>query len=145
MTRTAAVLATALALASSPSRGSEVQRSAAIPLPPVAPPFASEPALPPYQDRLDHLAELMGTLAFMRNLCGDGDGAAWRTRMGSLLSAEGTTTARRERLAGRFNRGYAGYALTYRACTPAAESVIAHALGEGAKIAADMSAQFGTP
>ncbi len=144
MTRTGAALA-ALVLVGWSARAAETSRTAAVPLPPVAPPFAADPAPPPYQDRLDHLAELMGTLAFMRNLCGDGDGAAWHARMEALLDAEGATPARRDRLAGSFNRGYTGYAVSYRACTPAAEAVIERALGEGAKIAADMTVQFGTP
>ena len=90
----AKALAAALVLAASSARPGETH-PATVPLPPVAPPFATEPALPPYQDRLERLAELMGTLAFMRDLCGDHDGAAWRGRMEALLSAEGTTPARR--------------------------------------------------
>ena len=139
-----AVLAATL-LASLPIATADAQRTASVPLPPVAPPFVADPAPPPYQDRLDHLAELMGTLAFMRNLCGDSDGAAWRSRMEALLAAEGATPARRDRLAGSFNRGYAGYALSYRSCTPAAEAVIERSLGEGGKISADVATQFGTP
>lgn len=135
----------AAALLASPAWTAEAPRAADVPLPPVAPPFAMDAAPPPYQGRLDHLAELMGTLAFMRTLCGDRDGAAWRARMEALLASEGGTPARRDRLAGSFNRGYTGYALIYRACTPAAEAIIDRALAEGAHIAADMSAQFGTP
>lgn len=146
MTRAGAALAAALLLPACSAWGTATPpHAAAVPLPPVAPPFAADPAPPPYQDRLDHLAELMGTLAFMRDLCGDGDGAAWRARMAALLSAEGATPARRDRLAGSFNRGYAGYATVYRACTPAAEAVIERALGEGARIAADVATQYGTP
>lgn len=140
-----AVLAATLLLAPLPAAPAPAQRTASVPLPPIAPPFPADPAPPPYQDRLDHLAELMGTLAFMRDLCGDSDGAAWRSRMEALLAAEGTTPGRRDRLAGSFNRGYAGYALSYRACTPAAEAVIERSLGEGARIAADVATQFGTP
>lgn len=145
MTRGGAVLSAALLLAPLPIAAAEAQRTASVPLPPVAPPFMADPAPPPYQARLDRLAELMGTLAFMRDLCGDRDGPAWRTRMEALLAAEGATPGRRDRLAGSFNRGYAGYALTYRACTPAAETVIERSLGEGARIAAEVATQFGTP
>lgn len=145
MTRGGAVLATALLVAPLSAFATEAQRTAAVPLPPIAPPFVADPAPPAYQDRLDHLAELMGTLAFMRNLCGDRDGAAWRSRMEALLAAEGATSASRDRLAGSYNRGYAGYALSYRVCTPAAETVIERSLGQGAKIAADVAIHFSTP
>ena len=40
--------------------------------------------------------------------------------MKALIESEGVTPARRDRLAGAYNRGYRGYALTYRVCTPAA-------------------------
>lgn len=140
-----AVLAATLLLAPLPAAPAPAQRTASVPLPPIAPPFPADPVPPPYQDRLDHLAELMGTLAFMRDLCGDSDGAAWRSRMEALLAAEGPTPSRRDRLAGSFNRGYVGYALSYRACTPAAEAVIERSLGEGARIATDVATQFGTP
>lgn len=145
MTRGGRVLAIVLLVAPIAALAAEAQRTAAVPLPPIAPPFAADPAPPPYQDRLDHLAELMGTLAFMRDLCGDSDGAAWRSRMEALLAAESATSASRDRLAGSYNRGYSGYALSYRACTPAAEAVIGRSLGEGAKIAADVAIHFGTP
>ena len=143
----AAALALALATATpgdAAPAGTDASRVAVIPLPPIAP-RSPEAALPPYQDRLDRLAELMGTLSFLRDLCGKGDGAVWHSRMETLLSAEGTTDARRDRLAGSFNRGYTGYQPTYRTCTPAAETVIDRALREGSRIASDVAARFGTP
>jgi uncharacterized protein (TIGR02301 family) len=113
------------------------------PLPPVLPPQAHEPAPPPYDARLNHLAEIMGTLAFMRDLCRAGDGAAWREKMASLLESEGATDIRKERLAGSFNRGFDGYRMTYRTCTPAAQAVITRSLSEGARISADLARSFG--
>ena len=67
------------------------------------------------------LAETLGALVFLRDLCGAGDGAQWRERMQALLDAEGASEARRARLAGAFNRGLQSYAAVYRACTPNAE------------------------
>ncbi len=141
-------LALAVALlgtAPSSARAAEPQHALAVPLPPVQAVPAAPEALPPYQDKIDRLAELMGTLAFLRSLCGAPDGGGWRARMEALLEAEGTTAVRRERLAGSFNRGYTGYQLSYHACTPAADAAIARALGEGGKIAADVAARFGSP
>ena len=111
------------------------------PLPPT-PPAAPSTALPPYQNDIERLAEVMGTLAFMRDLCGPAAGADWRDKMASLLATEGTTDQRRARLAGRFNRGYDGYRLTYRTCTPAADAVIARSLADGERLSTALSRSF---
>lgn len=117
------------------------------PLPPTqeqaspAPP--SEDALPPYEPQLERLSELMGTLAYLRDLCGKGDGAEWRSRMSALLEAEARTAGRRERLAGAYNRGFRGYEATYRSCTPAAELVVARFLAEGDRLARELSTRYG--
>lgn len=143
----AAVLAPVFATggAFAPAVAADRKEMVAIPLPPQPAPQLRDVAPPAYQARLDRLAELMGTLSYLRDLCGDGDGAQWRDRMQTLLAAEGTSPDRRDRLAGSFNRGFADYRLTYRSCTPAAGLVIARALTEGAKLAAAVSTQFGTP
>ena len=103
-----------------------------------------ETTIPPYQAKLERLAELMGTLAFMRSLCGTGDGALWRNKMSELLVAEGTTVDRRDRLAGAFNHGLRSYAATYRICTPAARTVIGRSLAEGEKLTNDLATHFGS-
>ncbi|MGA8601103.1 MAG: TIGR02301 family protein, partial [Beijerinckiaceae bacterium] len=68
---------------------------------------------------------------------------AWRTKMAALLDAEAKTQTRRERLAGAFNRGFRGYEVIYRTCTPNAETVIARYLSEGERIARDISYRYG--
>ena len=85
----------------------------------------------------------MGTLTYMQDLCDTGEGARWRAKMTELLAAEGITDLRRNRLAGAFNRGLRGYAVTYGRCTPAASVVIARALEEAARITHDLAARFG--
>ncbi|MBK9083420.1 MAG: TIGR02301 family protein [Rhizobiales bacterium] len=111
----------------------------AAPAPPAPTP---EPPPPPYEPQLLRLSQIMGSLAFLRELCGARDGDAWRLRMTALLEAEATTEARKERLAGAYNRGYRGFELTYRACTPAAETAIARYLAEGGRIARDLAGRF---
>ena len=113
------------------------------PLPPTAVAPAPETSLPPYEAQLDRLAEIIGTLAYLRDLCGDNDGAAWRDKMTSLMEAEAGTGPRRERLAGSFNRGFRGYRMTYRVCTDAARIVVDRSLAEGSRIASDLSIHFG--
>ncbi len=119
------------------------------PLPPVAgapaPPAPSgDPeGLPPYEPQLEQLAERLGTLALLRELCGDGDAAEFRNRMAALIEAEAHTSLRRNRLAGAFNRGYHGYAASYRSCTPSAQLVIARSLSQVDKLTHDLAARYG--
>lgn len=108
--------------------------------PPAAP--AAEPP-PPYEAELLRLAEILGTLAYLSDLCGDSDGAEWRNRMASLIAAEGKNETRKEELAGAFNRGFRGYELTYHSCTPAAQVVIARFLDEGGRLAHDITSRYG--
>ncbi|WP_372426660.1 TIGR02301 family protein [Salinarimonas chemoclinalis] len=105
----------------------------------VAPPAAT-PA-PAYEPELMRLSEVMGALAFLRDLCGAADAPEWPTRMQSLIDAEGE--ARAERLAGAYNRGYRAFALTYRVCTPAAERAISGYLVEGERLSRAVARRFG--
>lgn len=106
------------------------------------PPAAAEPAPPPYENELLRLAEIMGTLAFMTELCRTGPVEPWRAKALELIEAEGTSPARRERLAGAYNRGYRGYQLSYRVCTANARLVIDRFLAEGGRIARDITSRY---
>jgi uncharacterized protein (TIGR02301 family) len=66
----------------------------------------------------------------------------WRDRMQDLMSAEGAGPARREKLAGAFNRGLRGYEFSYRVCTPSAMLARRRFLDEGGQIAHDISTQY---
>ncbi|MGJ3261721.1 MAG: TIGR02301 family protein [Salinarimonas sp.] len=105
-------------------------------------PPAAPPETPPaYEPELLRLSEVMGALAFLRDLCGADDAAEWPARMQGLIDAEGE--ARAERLAGAYNRGYRAFALTYRVCTPAAERAIAGYLDEGERLSRSVARRFG--
>ena len=97
---------------------------------------------PPYEPQLLRLAEIIGALSHLRDLCGAGDGATFRAEFANLMDAEGTTPTRKETLAGAFNRGLRDYELTYRACTPAAREIVARFLDEAARIAKDVAARW---
>lgn len=111
--------------------------------PPVAGPPSLELAAPPYEAQLVRLAELLGTLAYLRDLCGTGDGAAVRTRMAALLDAEAATGPRRERIAGFFNRGFREYELLHRTCTPVSREAMRRAGEEAGHLAHDVGHRFG--
>ena len=63
--------------------------------------------------------------------------------MRALMEAEARTEARRERLAGAYNRGFRSYETLYRSCTPNAQTIIERFLDEGGKIANDVTNRFG--
>jgi uncharacterized protein (TIGR02301 family) len=120
---------------------------AAKPTSPVAAPASAETpapveAPPPYEPQLLRLAEVIGALSYLRDLCGANDGAAFRAKFAALLDVEATTPARKETLAGAFNRGFRGYEMTYRACTPAAREIVARFLDEAARIAKDVATRY---
>ncbi|MFN3672896.1 MAG: TIGR02301 family protein [Bosea sp. (in: a-proteobacteria)] len=136
------VLVASLALAS-PGHGALAQtgRSPAPAAKEPAPP--PEPPPPPYEPQLLKLAEIIGSLAFLRTLCGAADAQGWRDRMTALLEAEGRTPLRRERLTGAFNRGFRAYAVTHRVCTDGTQEASARLAAEGERLARTLAGRFG--
>ena len=104
---------------------------------------APEAAPPPYEPQLLRLSEIMGSLAWLREVCGDNDSDQWRGGMRRLMEAEAQTEARRERLAGAYNRGFRSYEMLHRTCTPGARTIIERFLDEGGKLAGDIVARYG--
>jgi uncharacterized protein (TIGR02301 family) len=88
----------------------------------------------PYDDRLMRLAEILGAVHFLRELCGASEGQYWRERMEELMRAEGSSALRQARLTRGFNQGYRNYSRTYSTCTPTAQTTITRFLTEGAQI-----------
>ena len=117
--------------------------AAATPAETPAPPAPTPAEPPPYEPQLLRLAEVTGALSYLGDLCGQGEGAAFRAKFADLLDIEGTSPAIKETLAGAFNRGLKGYELTYRACTPAAREIVARFLDEAARIAHDIANRYG--
>lgn len=105
---------------------------------PAQSPQAGDAEAKPYDQQVFQLAELLGAVHYLRELCGGGDGQSWRNQMRELVSAEGTTALRRARLVDSFNKGYRGYARTYRSCTKPALQAIERFMEQGASIADGM-------
>lgn len=93
----------------------------------------------PYDEKLLRLAEIMGAVHYLRELCSANDGQIWRQRMQDLIEREGTSALRKATLTRSFNQGYRSYARTYASCTPSAQSAITRFLAEGAGIADDLA------
>lgn len=96
----------------------------------------------PFDADLQRFAEILGSLHYLRAICGANEGQKWRNEMQALADAETPAGERRARLIASFNRGYFGFQQTYRTCTPAANVAIKRYLTEGAKISRDLTARY---
>ncbi len=105
----------------------------------------AEPPPAPYDAQLTRLAEVLGGLSFLRDLCGDGDGDDWRAKMAQLRDAATPSGLRRQNLTAAFNRGFHGYEITYRSCTPNARVLISRYLAEAEKLSQEVVTRYGNP
>jgi uncharacterized protein (TIGR02301 family) len=97
---------------------------------------------PPFDAGLMRLAEVLGSLHFLRNLCGE-KGDQWRRTMEQLLTAENPEPERRARFIASFNRGYRSFEGTYTNCTASATEAIGRYTVEGENLARDLAARYG--
>jgi uncharacterized protein (TIGR02301 family) len=125
-------------LAASPA---VAQKATPTPQPSVTP--STQESLPPYESQMLRLAQIMGALSLLRDLCGDGDGAQYRAKFAALMDAEATTPARKSAWAGAFNQSYEDYRLTYANCTPNARAAIQSFLAEADDLATALSDRYG--
>ncbi len=96
----------------------------------------------PFETGLMRLAEVLGSLHFLRNLCGE-KGDQWRELMEKLLAAEKPDDERRARFVANFNRGYRSFAGTYTSCTASATEAIGRYTVEGESLARELAARYG--
>ena len=111
-------------------------------LPPITPRESLAPPPPddrPYDNKLMRLAESLGAVHYLRELCGADEGQLWRDQMQAILKNEGPTAVRRAKLVNKFNDGYRGYRRTYRTCTQSATLATRRFSTEGAQIAASLA------
>ncbi|MBZ0216595.1 MAG: TIGR02301 family protein [Fimbriimonadaceae bacterium] len=101
------------------------------PTPPEPPP---EGARPPYEKELTRLAEILGSVHYLRELCGANEGTLWRDQMNALLQAEEPGPQWRAFLVQSFNNGYRGFQRTYRQCTPSATLAAQRYMDEGSEL-----------
>jgi uncharacterized protein (TIGR02301 family) len=101
------------------------------------------PPPPPYQADLMRLSEILGSIQFLRELCGTDEGTLWRDQMQALIEAEQPSAEEKARMIDHFNRGYESYRSVYRVCTDSARLAVDRYLQEGAQIAAEIGARYG--
>jgi uncharacterized protein (TIGR02301 family) len=110
---------------------------------PAQPPQAPVQNTPaPYDRDLQRLSEILGSLHFLRGICGSNEGQKWRNEAQALIDAEAPAGDRHNQMVASFNRGYRAFQQSYRTCTPAANFAIRRYLDEGAKIARDITARY---
>jgi uncharacterized protein (TIGR02301 family) len=103
---------------------------------------ANPPGPVPYDRDLQRLSEILGSLHFLRGICGSNEGQKWRIEAQAMIDAEAPAGERREQMIASFNRGYRAFEQSYRTCTPAADFAIRRYLEEGAKIAREITARY---
>lgn len=142
-----AVLSTCLILASGPALA---QKGAASAPAKAAVPSQDTPAAPPpspaapYDDRLMRLSEILGSVAYLRSLCGASDKDAWREATQRLIDRETSAEAdRKAKLTAAFNRGFRSFASVYTSCTASAALADERYRAEGATLTAEIVARFG--
>lgn len=103
---------------------------------------AAEPGDPPFQAKLERLSEILGSVHYLRNLCGE-KSTVWRDKMDELLTAENPPDERRSRLVARFNRGYRSFASTYGSCTESAALALKRYTREGEGLTKEIVLRYG--
>lgn len=88
----------------------------------------------PYDEQLMRLAEILGAVHYLRELCSANDGQLWREHMRTLIDAETASAQRKARISRSFNQGYRSYSRTYTTCTPSAQTAIARFMSEGVEL-----------
>ncbi len=114
------------------------------------PPAAAAPAPPPaetlppaYDEQMMRLAEILGSLHYLRELCGAKEGQLWRNEMEKLIEQEAPSELRKQKLTARFNRGFRGFQEIYRECTPSAAEAANRYLRQGVRLSAEIPGRYG--
>lgn len=95
-----------------------------------------------YEQEMLRLAELLGSLHYLRNLCGE-KGNTWRAQMEALIASENPNETRRQQMTASFNRGYRSFDSVYTTCTASAVEAIERYMLEGETLSKDIVAKYG--
>lgn len=97
---------------------------------------------PPYESQMIRLAETLGSLHYLSNLCSDKNNL-WRDQMNDLLTAEKADANRRKVLISAFNNSYRTYSDNYSQCTDQAIKAIERFKQQGEKLTEALVAHYG--
>src|SRR3974377_1261778 len=96
----------------------------------------------PFDGDLQRLAEILGTLHYLRGICGSNEGGKWRNEMQALIDAETPTGAPRARMIAGFNASINGHHTPPAPCPPPPIVAIRRYIEEGSKISRDLTARY---
>src|SRR3982074_2882451 len=111
----------------------------------ISAPARAQDAAAPFDGDLQRLAEILGTLHYLRGICGTNESPKWRNEMQALIDAEPPSGDRRARMIAGFNRGYNGFQQTYRACTPAASVAARRYRERRPRLSRGLTARYASP
>lgn len=103
-----------------------------------------QPGEAAYMQPLGRLAMILGSMHFLRKLCGDPQAEVWRQKMQELIEAQDPAEAEKKQLIASFNNGYRTFAATYRSCTSAARIAVNRYQQEGAALAREIGSRYGS-
>jgi uncharacterized protein (TIGR02301 family) len=109
----------------------------AIPVP--AGPNPDEPVS--YDAELARLATILGSLHYLRNLCGE-TGNQWRDEMETIILSDKMESLRKKRAIAAFNDGYQAFSASYTQCNPRAIEAIGKFQSEGAALTATVLTRY---
>lgn len=97
----------------------------------------------PYDDKLLRLSEVLGSIHYLRALCGAREGNKWRDHMSEIIKSEAPEPAREARIIARFNRGYRAFDQTYGSCTNSALTAANRYMKEGVLLSSQITSRYG--
>lgn len=103
---------------------------------------ASAQTVAPYDEKLGRLAEVLGSIHYLTNLCTEPSNR-WREEMEQLLAAEKPEPVRRARLVAAFNKGYRTFDSVYTRCTEQARVSADRYVEEGRALTLELTGTFG--
>lgn len=96
----------------------------------------------PYDAKLMRLAEVLGSIHYLRNICGEKSNE-WRDQMEGLLAVENPEPLRRARLIASFNHGYRTFDSVYVTCTAQALEAANRYMAEGLSLTREINTRYG--
>mmetsp|Transcript_19800 Transcript_19800/g.25952 ORF Transcript_19800/g.25952 Transcript_19800/m.25952 type:complete len:138 (-) Transcript_19800:7-420(-) len=98
---------------------------------------------PPYESRLHRVAELVGSLHYITNLCGTAKNDQFRIKMQEFIEAETLNEPlRRKLLISKYNKGYRAFASVYTSCTDSAKLVETNYRTEGKALIEELLSRY---
>ncbi len=100
--------------------------------------------LPPaYERQMLRLSEVLGSLHYLRELCGANEGAKWRQAMQDMIKDEEPTDERKAQMIANFNHGFRGFQEIYRECTQSAIEANKRYIAEGMRLSGEIPTRYG--